>query len=756
MGGSSKKQTVGFKYLFGVHMGIGRGPLDAIHEIRVADKRAWLGEVTDNTTIQVDAQELFGGEDKEGGVQGPLEVMLGDSTQEASTGLKAMLGSVLPGFRGVATLFYNGLVAVNNPYPKAWKFRVNRVLKGWDGDVWYPAKARIPIGSDDEEIDYTADLLIRYDAAQSRWENAVNGNELGTYDATSAQDYITTSTLDEVTSPPLAGLTVGRLNNLLRNSRSFVENGNFSTACWPSPVYPNNTGDMTFEVMVYLESAAPRRGGWLFNYGGIGHAWATPTNYESHRTQGIFSCWVTESGTLSFSVGVGADYSGTYPRLVIQTSSVIPLDSWTHLAFVRVGSEWTIYANGNLVATGSEATPMSGSGYFLIGGIFNQASPNWSGQAAGFVGYIAETRLIKTKGIYRKPFNPPALPLPVAGVQGGSDAYSMNAAHIIYECLTNRVWGRGLAPSKIDADSFVAAADTLHGESFGLCLKWTRKDSIENFIQGVIDHIGATLYVSRTTKLYTIKLIRGGYSLDDLPLFDTESGILSISDASVSSIGSTVNAVQVKYHDWRNDEERTVSVKNSAAIAAAGGVVNQVTRDFPGLPNAALALRVAQRELRAVSTALRKFTITMDRRGEDFAPGDVLAIQDAKRGIPKMAVRVGRVEDGTLLDGKITLTVVQDVFTLPATAMAADVPSSWVPPNTRPCIDNQRVIEAPYFLMVRNLTKADLDYVGSDSGYIATLNSRGQPLNQGYKIAVRPDAPTLDDNPPDSNYICDV
>ena len=316
--------------------------------------------------------------------------------------------------------------------------------------------------------------------------------------------------------------------------------------------------------------------------------------------------------------------------------------------------------------------------------------------------------------------------------------------------------GTRLSASKLDLDSFLAAADTLYAERFGLCLKWTRKDSIENFIQGVIDHIGATLYVSRTTKLYTIKLIRGGYNLNDLPLFDTESGILSISDASVASIGSTVNAVQVKYHDWENDEERTVSVKNAAAIVAAGGIVNQVTRDFPGIPVASLALRVAQRELRAVSTALRKFAITMDRRGEDFAPGDVLAIQDPKRGIPKMAVRVGRVEDGTLLDGKITLTVVQDVFTLPVTTMAADVPSTWVPPNTTPCIDQQRVFEAPYFLMVRTMSKADLDYVGPDSGYIATLNSRGQPLNQGYKIAVRPDAPTSDDNPPNDSYVCGI
>ena len=56
-----------------------------------------------------------------------------------------MLGGVLPGFRGALTAFYNGLVCMNNPYPKPWKFRLNRVLKGWDGAVWHPTKAQISL-----------------------------------------------------------------------------------------------------------------------------------------------------------------------------------------------------------------------------------------------------------------------------------------------------------------------------------------------------------------------------------------------------------------------------------------------------------------------------------------------------------------------------------------------------------------------------------------------------------------------------------
>lgn len=661
MGGSSKKQTVGYKYFFGVHMGIGRGPVDALHEIRVADKQAWYGRARGNTTIQINKPDLFGGEEKEGGVKGPLELMMGAPDQEASSGLKAMLGGVLPGFRGAITAFYNGLVSVNNPYPKPWKFRLNRVLKGWDGAVWHPSKAQIPL---DPTILPPAINVppVNVELISAGFgTNIANVSSILVRTVTSENIKRTNVLHFHANLVPLSPSAEGTVATV-----AFLVNG---AEKWRKTVVLGAEGEQVIQVQTNSSSPASTVA--------IQYIY----DREWHGGVGYYIAGVSDAGAFRS----------------ISTDAIIEADDYYAFGFVKDQYGVVHYAKG-------------------------PRSHPWGHPNQGDL-------------------NVPC---------------SMNPAHIIYECLTNRVWGRGLSASKLDLDSFLAAADALHAEKFGLCLKWTRKDSIENFVQGVIDHIGATLYVSRSTKLYTIKLIRGGYNLNDLPLFDTDSGILSISDASVASIGSTVNAVQVKYHDWENDEERTVSVKNAAAIVAAGGIVNQVTRDFPGIPVASLALRVAQRELRAVSTALRKFTITMDRRGEDFAPGDVFAIQDPKRGIPKMAVRVGRVEDGTLLDGKITLTVVQDVFTLPATTMAADVPSTWVPPNTTPCIDQQRVFEAPYFLMVRTMTKADLDYVGQDSGYIATLNSRGQPLNQGHKIAVRPDAPTVDDNPADDSYTCGV
>jgi hypothetical protein len=138
-------QLIGYRYSFGCHMGVSRGPVDEMVEIKVGDRTAWRGSVTDNGVIPIDAYELFGGEEAEGGIQGDLTVMMGGPTQTAPSALASVLSTPMPGFRGMFTLFFNGIMSMRNPYPKAWKFRVRRALQGWDGSVWYPETAVISL-----------------------------------------------------------------------------------------------------------------------------------------------------------------------------------------------------------------------------------------------------------------------------------------------------------------------------------------------------------------------------------------------------------------------------------------------------------------------------------------------------------------------------------------------------------------------------------------------------------------------------------
>lgn len=177
MGGSSKKQTVGYKYYMGVQLALTHGPVDSVLELIAGERSAWTGDVTESTTIRVDAPHLFGGEKREGGLQGSVDIMMGEVDQGVNPYLESRIDGPVPAFRGLVTTVFRassygdfkdwgpllpgGAVggwlsglwgggsggfywSAMNPYFKPPWWRIRRVLKGWSRNVtWYPEKARI-------------------------------------------------------------------------------------------------------------------------------------------------------------------------------------------------------------------------------------------------------------------------------------------------------------------------------------------------------------------------------------------------------------------------------------------------------------------------------------------------------------------------------------------------------------------------------------------------------------------------------------
>jgi len=148
MGKKNRSYTVGYKYYLGLHFGICHGPVDSVLEVEVGERTAWTGNYTTSGAIQISAPNLFGGEEREGGVQGQLDVMMGEPTQGANGYLQGVQGGPQPGYRGfLGFVWRRGLIAANNPYVKPWAFKIRRIVAGWVGDVWYPEKAQIDLGN---------------------------------------------------------------------------------------------------------------------------------------------------------------------------------------------------------------------------------------------------------------------------------------------------------------------------------------------------------------------------------------------------------------------------------------------------------------------------------------------------------------------------------------------------------------------------------------------------------------------------------
>lgn len=463
--GSGKKVTVGYKYFMGIHMGISRGPVNSIVAIEAGGKPVWSGNITSSGTVAINKPDLFGGEMKEGGIDGTLHVLMGGPEQTAPAPLVAMLGGDVPGFRGMCTLFFDGMLSSMTPYIKPWKIRVRRSTAGWDGGAWYPEKALI--------------------------------------------------------------------------------------------------------------------------------------------------------------------------------------------------------------------------------------------------------------------------------VLAGGAIHAMNPAHIIYESLTNRQWSRGMPRDRINDASFRAAADTLHSEGFGLCLRWTRQESVSSFIQTVLDHIGATLYQSRFDGLFHLSLIREDYAASALPLFDENAGLLAIDDDESTAASGATNEVIVQWHDPVSDKDRQWRERNLAAVHADGQISSQTVR-LPGIPTADLAGRIAVRELRQRSGLLKRFKVRLDRRGYRINPGDAFRIRSLRRGISDMVVRAGRIEDGTLTSASITVTVVQDVFGLPATSMSAPQPLGWLPPDTTPAaVVQRRLVELTWRDIAATTDAANLAIIGSGVCRLGILAARPTSMSLGYALETR-------------------
>src|SRR5882672_6809189 len=62
-------QITGYRYDIGFHIGVCLGPVDEISKVVWGDKTAFMGSITGNGTGTINEPDLFGGPNREGGVQ---------------------------------------------------------------------------------------------------------------------------------------------------------------------------------------------------------------------------------------------------------------------------------------------------------------------------------------------------------------------------------------------------------------------------------------------------------------------------------------------------------------------------------------------------------------------------------------------------------------------------------------------------------------------------------------------------------------
>lgn len=306
----------------------------------------------------------------------------------------------------------------------------------------------------------------------------------------------------------------------------------------------------------------------------------------------------------------------------------------------------------------------------------------------------------------------------------GDDA---NLAHIIYECVTNSDWGLGRSGGLIDLESFVYAAEVFRQEGLGVSLKWTSSVAMENFIETLLTYGAAQFYMNPELGKWQLKLVR--YDYDPAGLAVVEPGVGRMIKFDRGNWGETINEVQVQWTDPRSGKVETVRAHNDANINIQGGVVTD-TKNYEGVRNAELALRLALRDLQQVSAPLARAEMELDRSFWSTSPGDCLRLQWPDEGVENVVFRVLQVSRGTTSE-KITVNLVEDIFSSPYYQIAAPT-DQWVDPSSEPLpVYNAYLGAIPYFLLAQRVGDAAAQALEYPSTYVMVLaDVAGQDVRQ--------------------------
>lgn len=605
MGGKSKSQTIGYKYFVGLHQILCHGPIDRILRLTVDDRIAWEGENT-GTTITVNKPELFGGESREGGVSGNVDVEMGGPSQGQNAYLVSQLGSEVPGYRGVVGLVYNDFYWGNNPYLKPARARASRIDVRQNGiEQWYVDKANISCGA--------GEAIIRLE---------------------------------------MFGIASDSFPNLGYFIGGFPSGFNGNAQAIPFADHPD------LENLEYNIKYRRADGALVYDF-----YWRTPNAPLPVQQFQLRMQWNNGTSGATFRLSMKND--GAKDFTVLQTKA------------------------------GSDSSSDPTTGLFPIpGGLFPR---DWFFDS-------------------------------VSGIAPDGD---MNFVHMIRECLTDPDWGMGYADADIDDTSFTAAADTLFNECFGGSVLWDREIPIEDFVNELMKHIDAVLYVSRTSGKFVLKLIRNDYDVGTLTTLD-ESNIVKVSKPTRAAFGELTNSVTVEYWDKNTGKKASLTVNDTALVQMQGAVIN-TSLEYKALTSAPHAAIVAQRDLRSLSNPLLSCTIYANIDARDLNIGSVFIFSWARWGVSEMVMRITGIAVGDGKNNQVRIECIQDVFDTPETAIVIANESQWTNPQQEPtAVDPAKQVaeEAPYLELVQVLGQSDIDSkLEQDNTLGYVLAAAGRPTS---------------------------
>lgn len=320
----------------------------------------------------------------------------------------------------------------------------------------------------------------------------------------------------------------------------------------------------------------------------------------------------------------------------------------------------------------------------------------------------------------------------------GEDA---NPMCIVYECLTNAVWGCGISAAELDVAAMRAVADTLVDDGFGMSVIYNGGSNARDIISDILRHIDGVMFTDPDTGLYTVGLARGGYDAITLPVYDESvfSGGIQFTRPSWSE---TKNHIKGSYIDpAKGYEPAFISQSDLANVTQRGGEMAYQTVEFNGFTTYDATAKAVARTLKTLSYPLGKLSgainMTLPERPR---PNGLFWCRWSTGDLKVNAVfRLSSVDYGTVETNTYQIEAVEDIFAITGVSSVAPDPSAWVTPIGRSgTLVAPALLEAPYYLTQdANPTLLSMGYRrdGMDLGYYIHAGSSAGAMTQGPAVS---------------------